>query len=94
MGVGPGLDLTIEEWKTMQEMRHSEGKSGPDTHIVRKYRPEDRKQYSKRSMTDHRCSALELASESSGLGPWHVLVEAGWGGGQLEMGKTKPDSIQ
>lgn len=94
MGVGPGLDLTIVEWKTMQEMRHSEGKSGPDTHAVRKYRPEDRKQYSKRSMTDHRCSALEVASESSGLGPWHVLVKAGLGGGQLEMGKTKPDSIQ
>ena len=32
MWVGPGLDLTIEEWKTMQEMGNSGGKSVPDTH--------------------------------------------------------------
>ena len=54
MGVRPGLDLTIEEWKTMQEMGHNGGKSVPDTHVERKYKAEDRTQYSKHSMTDHR----------------------------------------
>lgn len=55
-----GLDLTTEEWQTVKGMGDGGGKSVPDNHIGRKYRAEERAQYSKCSTTNHRCGIRKI----------------------------------
>lgn len=71
MGVGLGLDLTMEEWHTMQEMGMVEASQ---SQIPTLQGNVDKK--TEHDISNAGSGALHVASERSSMGQRHILVGA------------------